>query len=384
MSTGTTITPRSSAVGKPLRVLAWLSFIGETIIIGTGGAVRLTGSGLGCSEWPLCTPESLVPTPEQGWHGVIEFGNRTLTGVVLALALGVLLWTLHHAAGRRAVTRTLWWAGGSIVAAAAVSLGVYALGGHGHETLEDFMAGAGIAWLAGTVLLGIVVAAVDSIRRIPVRRDLNVLAWIVLAGVMMQALVGGITVLTGLNPAIVGFHYASSLVLVCITAAFLVRMYQPDAPREPAAPRWYRILAHLTGLALVATIFFGVLTTGSGPHSGDANVIRTGFDASFMAHVHSWPGYVLAGLAVLLAVGAFMLNLDARWWALTLIAAVGVQVIVGVWQAREGLPEVLVGIHMVLAALSAATYTVLVLRLRRPVTSDSVAAAPAETVSARA
>src|SRR5690606_28352167 len=69
-------------IDRRIRVFAWLSFLAEVTIIGTGGAVRLTGSGLGCPTWPTCTPDSLVPTPEMGIHGLIEFGNRTMTGVV--------------------------------------------------------------------------------------------------------------------------------------------------------------------------------------------------------------------------------------------------------------------------------------------------------------
>lgn len=286
-------------VDTRIRVFAWLSFLAETLIIATGGAVRLTGSGLGCSEWPLCTPESLIPTPAQGYHGVIEFGNRTMTGVVglLALAVVILVWRIRRE-----------------------------------------------------------------------RRDLWVLALVVLAGgVIPQAIIGGITVWTGLNPFVVGFHYTVSLLLVCVTAAFLVRMYQPAGPREKVVPVWFTILTHVTGLALAATIFFGVLTTGSGPHSGDADVERHGFDATLLAHVHSWPGYILAGLVLILAFAAWMLHLQPKKWLLALIAAIVVQVVVGVIQARNGLPEILVGIHMVLAALSAAAYTVVVLRLKRPV-----------------
>src|SRR5690606_20904552 len=106
-------------------------------------------------------------------------------------------------------------------------------------------------------------------------------------------------------------------------------------------------LAHLTGVTLAATIFFGVLTTGSGPHSGDADVVREGFDATVLAHVHSWPGYILAALVVGLAAASWMLRLEPRRWLLVLAVAVAVQIVVGVWQAREGLPEILVGIHMV-------------------------------------
>ena len=124
------------------------------------------------------------------------------------------------------------------------------------------------------------------------------LGLVILAGIPAQAIVGGITVLTGLNPFIVGFHYTSSLLLVCVTAAFLVRLYAAPGPRERAVPKWFAILSHVTGLALAVTIVFGVLTTGSGPHSGDADVFRHGFDATVLAHVHSWPGYILAGLVI--------------------------------------------------------------------------------------
>lgn len=291
-----------SEIGRRLTVTAWLSFLAEVIIIGTGGAVRLTGSGLGCSQWPLCTPESLVPTPEQGIHGIIEFGNRTMTGVVGLLALAVVFFVLRFRARRR---------------------------------------------------------------------DLWVLSLVVLGGIVMQAVVGGITVWTGLNPFIVGFHYVSSLLLVCITAAFLVRLYAVPGPREKAVPAWFAIISHVTDLALAVTIVFGVLTTGSGPHSGDAEVLRHGFDATVLAHVHSWPGYILAGLVAVLTISAWALRLEPRRWLLVLVAAILVQVGVGVWQAREGLPEILVGIHMVLAALSAATYTVVVLHLKRPASPRS-------------
>ncbi|HCS60255.1 MAG TPA: heme A synthase [Microbacterium sp.] len=344
-----------SPIGKPLRVLAWLSFIAEVVIIGTGGAVRLTGSGLGCSEWPLCTPDSLVPTAEQGIHGIIEFGNRMMTGVVGIVAIAVLLLTLFALGGLRLLKPTLWFALGSI-AAGAICFAMASLAGA--PAFPFFSLG---------LLLGTIAGAVDSLRFAPARRDLVSLAWIALVGVVAQALVGGITVLTGLNPWIVGFHYASSLALVCVTAAFLVRMHESDAPRKRVVPLWFTVLSYLTGLALVATIFFGVLTTGSGPHSGDIEVIRDGFDASFLAHVHSWPGYILGGLVLIMAISAWVLRLRPRQWLLVLVVAIAVQIFVGVWQARDGLPALLVGIHMVLAALSAAAYTVVVLRMKKPV-----------------
>lgn len=344
----------SLLAGQVLRLLAWLSFLTETIIIGTGGAVRLTGSGLGCSEWPLCTPESLVPTPEQGIHGIIEFGNRLMTGVVGIIAIAVVLLVLHHISGRRALITSLWFAGAGIAAAAV-----------GYAIAQPFSKDLAFPIAAAILLLVTIAAAVQSVRAASDRRDLIVLAWIALVGVVAQAFVGGITVLTGLNPFIVGFHYVSSLLLVCVTAAFLVRLYSPAGRRERAVPVWFAALSHLTGVALAVTIVFGVLTTGSGPHSGDADVLRHGFDATVLAHVHSWPGYILAGLVLALTVAAWALRLEPRRWLLVLVVAILVQVGVGIWQAREGLPPLLVGIHMVLASLSAAAYTVVVLHLKR-------------------
>ena len=342
-------------ISPALRVFAWLSLIAEVIIIGTGGAVRLTGSGLGCDQWPMCTPGSLVPTEELGIHGLIEFGNRTMTGAVGILALVVLLLALAAAGGRRAVVPAVVFAVGGVV----VAIGAY---------VAFTAAGASGAVPMSVVLLAAVLAgAVYSLAKTPVRRDLLALAWIVMAGVMAQAVVGGSAVLTGLNPFIVGFHYASSLTLVCVTAAFLVRLGATPGPRERAVPKWYMILAHVTSLVLAVTIAVGVLTTGNGPHSGDEAVVREGFDASILAHVHSWPGYTLFALALVLTVTAWAGALPTRRWISAFTCVLIVQIAVGVWQANAALPPLLVGGHMVLAALSAGAYVVTVLRLKRPV-----------------
>ena len=288
-------------VDTRIRVFAWLSFAVQTMIIGTGGAVRLTGSGLGCPTWPTCTADSLVPTEELSYHSLIEFGNRMMTGVVgiVALVLFVLVWRIRRE-----------------------------------------------------------------------RRDLFTLAFIVGAGVVAQAIVGGITVWTGLNPFIVGFHYVSSVLLVCVCAAFIVRMDATPGPRELAVPGWYAGLTHATTAVLALTIVFGILTTGAGPHSGDAAAGRNGFEAELLEHVHAWPGYALLALTVALVVGAWRLRLPTLRWTVVLLAAELVQIAVGLYQARNGLPPLAVGVHMVLAALTAATMTVVVLRLKRPVSAD--------------
>ncbi|GLU89979.1 MULTISPECIES: COX15/CtaA family protein [Agromyces] len=296
-----------------LRIFAWLSFIAETTIIATGGAVRLTGSGLGCPTWPTCTPGSLVPTEELSYHSLIEFGNRLMTGVVgiIALVVVLLVWRLRRE-----------------------------------------------------------------------RRDLWVLSLVVIGGIVAQAIVGGITVWTGLNPFIVGFHYVSSLVLVCITAAFLARLDAAPGPRELAVPRWYAILTHVTTLVMAVSIAFGVLTTGAGPHSGDSEAGRNGFEAEILEHIHAWPGYLLLALTVVLAVVAGIRKLPTLKWTLVLLAAELVQVGVGLYQARNGLPVLAVGIHMVLAALTAAALTLVVLHLKRPVAQGAAESERAEAVSA--
>ena len=355
-----------TTIDRRLRVFAWLSFLAEVIIIGTGGAVRLTGSGLGCSEWPLCTPESLVPILEvQGLHGAIEFGNRVMTGVVGLLALAVLMITLHVISGRRLVVRALWFALGGIVLGVLVYTVTAVIGIPGADDRTTAVIAA--AFMSAALLLAVLAGATDSLRQPTPRKDLAVLAWVVLVGVMAQAVVGGFAVISNLNAFVVGFHYAVSLTLVCVTALFLVRLGTPQAPHAPAVPRWFSVLTHVTGLALAATIVFGVLTTGSGPHSGDEAITRQGFDATVLAHVHSWPGYILAALVVTLLVAAWAMRLQPRTWLLVLTAAIAVQVGVGVLQARTGLPPLLVGVHMVLAALSAATYVVVVTKLKKPV-----------------
>lgn len=293
------------AIGRLLRVFAWLNFLGNVVIIGTGGAVRLTGSGLGCPTWPTCTPDSLVPTPalvDENFHSLIEFGNRLMSPLlgILALLLLIFVWRLRSE-----------------------------------------------------------------------RRDLFVLSWIVMGGIVAQGFVGGITVWTGLNPFIVGFHYVASLTLVCVTAALLVRLYGTPGPRRRAVPVWYAAVTHVTTLVLALTIVFGVLTTGAGPHSGDQSVARSGFDAQVLEHVHAWPGYALFVLTVVLTIVAWMRRLPTRAWITALLAIEIVQIALGLYQARNGLPELAVGAHMILAALTAATMTVVVLHLKAPTTSSA-------------
>src|SRR5829696_5761728 len=105
MSAEPTTTPRPGVLRRfgsrlPDRVdrrvvaSAWATLVVQIGIVGTGGLVRLTGSGLGCPTWPRCTADSLVPTEEMGIHGVIEFGNRLLTIVLVVVAILMFLFVV--------------------------------------------------------------------------------------------------------------------------------------------------------------------------------------------------------------------------------------------------------------------------------------------------
>jgi len=296
-------------VDARIRVIAWLSLVTEIVIVGTGGAVRLTGSGLGCPTWPNCVADSLVPTPEMGLHGVIEFANRLMTGLIGIIAL---------------------------------------------------------------------IAVVLLFRLRKERKDLFVLSVILAAGVLAQAIVGGITVLTGLNPFIVGFHFVVSLIMVCIATVLVFRMYLEPGPRALAVPLSFAGLAHTTSFVVALTVMMGVLTTASGPHSGDVNAGRTGFNAELFEHLHAWPGYATLALTIVLLAVSVRDKLRVRTWVVALLLIELVQILVGLLQANLGLPPALVGLHMVLACVLAATMTAVVLNLKRPV---GAAISPAQTVT---
>ncbi|BDZ50600.1 hypothetical protein GCM10025867_28410 [Frondihabitans sucicola] len=92
-------------VDRRVRIIAWASLVCQLVLVGTGGLVRLTGSGLGCPTWPECTTGSLVTTPEMGLHGIIEFGNRLLTFVLVVIVILAFFAVFRM----RKVRRDLFW-----------------------------------------------------------------------------------------------------------------------------------------------------------------------------------------------------------------------------------------------------------------------------------
>ncbi len=290
-------------VDARVRFFAWASLVSQTLIIGTGGAVRLTGSGLGCPTWPKCTEDSFVTTPEMGFHGIIEFGNRLLTFVLIIIAILTFAMVIRMRASRPELVRL------------SVALGL---------------------------------------------------------GIPGQAVIGGVTVLTDLNPYVVGLHYLLSAVLVGLAAWFLFRVRVGPGGGAIAASLPLRIvLGALLGM-LTISILVGILTTGSGPHAGDGGAARNGLNSELLQHYHALPSYAVFGLTLLGLFGALSATQSPaiarlRRVLLALTAAVGVQIAVGLIQARNGLPELLVGIHMVLASvLVALVVTALLSTRERP------------------
>lgn len=263
-------------------VVTWLNLIAQIGIVGTGGLVRLTASGLGCPTWPRCTEDSFVNTPEMGIHGVIEFGNRLLTFVLLAIVVAqlVVLWK------SRRQRRDLWW-----------------------------------------------------------------LSVALLAGIPVQAVIGGISVWTQLNPYVVGLHFILSAILVSTASVLLSRVKDRG---ELSRLRKVPALSWLIGFFTAVVVTVGVLTTGAGPHAGDADAPRNGLDAELLQHFHSWPAYAVLGLiafAVYRSTGV-----QRRWW-LSVLGLYGVQIGIGIAQSRLGLPVELVAVHIVLSMIVVATVT---------------------------
>ena len=292
-----------------VRPILVANLVGEVVIVITGGIVRLTSSGLGCPTWPECVPGSFTPVPhqEEGIHKFIEFGNRTLTGVVGLLALACV-------------------------------------------------------WVVFT-----------RMRR---RRPLLLVAVGLVVGVLLQAVVGGIAVRMTLSPVVVAFHFLLSMVMVTLSTMLLRGAedgWSPDGtadlgPRELLVPRLVSLLAWVTSLVGAVVLVLGTIVTGSGPHSGDAEQpARTGFDPRTVAWLHADVVMLFVGLVVAVLVAVWLTSSSDRakaTWRGVLVVTL-LQGVIGYVQYFTGLPEVLVGLHMLGACLLVVTVTLGVMNLRR-------------------
>ncbi|HEY7718421.1 MAG TPA: COX15/CtaA family protein [Pedococcus sp.] len=199
------------------------------------------------------------------------------------------------------------------------------------------------------------------------RRDLMVPAWVVLGGVATQAVLGGITVRTGLHPTTVAAHFLVSMVLVATSAFLVFRAQEPEGPRPLVVPPLVARLAWVACAVAAVVLTLGTVVTGSGPHSGDADEpARFGFDPRTISWLHADSVMLFVGLVVAVWVGARLTAAGTRApdaWRLVLLVTLA-QGLVGYLQYLTGLPEVLVLAHMLLASLLVVALTAGVVRLR--------------------
>lgn len=267
--------------------LSSLMVFTQSAIVVTGAAVRITGSGLGCSTWPECTPGSYTPTsqqPEAPIHAWIEFGNRLLTFVLLVNALTLMFVILKSGA-----------------------------------------------------------------------RHLRRLGALQIIGILAQGVLGGITVLTGLNPATVAAHFLLSIVLIAAALSLRQRAHL----KTPTSITPIPLVRNLMGLHLaltIAVLFMGTIVTGSGPHAGDAAAARFNLDSKVMAWIHADLVIALLGVSVALITAIKLGESEVTRAQLSplaqrfLIVALA-QGAIGYIQYFTGLPELIVGAHLIGAVL---------------------------------
>jgi len=279
--------PPSAAASTPVspRLLrsAYAALVTNVGIVITGGVVRITGSGLGCAEWPRCEPGSFVPTVGvlNDLHAAIEFGNRLLTFVVLAATLWF-LWEVRRHGGMGRLVR-------------------------------------GVAWA------------------LPL-------------GVLVQAVIGGITVLTGLRWWTVSVHFLASMVLIALAVA-AVHALRAD-PGEPASPRGLQHAATAIAAVGFVVLVLGTFVTAAGPHGGDVNAPRIGIDIRVLAIAHADGVWLLLGTIVATLLLARHLAQPRLTRALTVLLVVSLaQGGVGYLQYWLGIPRELVSLHIVGALL---------------------------------
>jgi len=267
-------------------------------IVITGGAVRLTGSGLGCPDWPTCADNRLVPVPEAGYHAMVEFVNRAITGLVS---------------------------------------------------------------------VAVILAVLGSLVRSPRRRDLTLLSLGLVAGVIAQIVLGGLTVIFELKPQFVMAHFLLSMVLIANAVVLHHRAgLADDSPprgsdKARAGQPQPALVTAATTLA-VAVLALGTVVTSSGPHGGDPDAERFAFSLAAVARLHGLAVVGFLAVVVVIVVQAsgarrYRLRRQAVW-----VLAVGLaQGAIGYLQYFTGVPVLLVGAHI--AGATAVWITIVKLQL---------------------
>ena len=254
-------------------------------IVVTGGAVRLTGSGLGCPTWPQCVSGSISPVAHQAQgtlHSWIEFGNRLLTVALVIVVIASVIGAFRWGKGR-----------------------------------SDW-------------------------------KMIRLLAWTQVIGIVAQIVLGGITVLTKLNPFTVSAHFLLSIVLIASTLSLRERIFAKA--RTHVLPTTKLLLRIVTAITLVV-ITLGTVVTGSGPHAGDAQAKRYHIDPRLISWLHADTVIALFGLAIALYLVIKVSEpLDVRSFigkkVLLFLAICLAQGAIGYIQYFTHLPEALVAAHL--------------------------------------
>ncbi|CAJ63212.1 hypothetical protein; putative membrane protein [Frankia alni ACN14a] len=298
---------------RAFQVVTALNVFALSLIVVSGGVVRLSGSGLGCPTWPQCGDGSFTPHSEYALHGAIEFGNRVVGLVVGLVVLITPIMALRLREGRR--------------------------------------------------------------------RDLTLLSFGLWLGYLGQAVLGGITVLTKLNPVTVAAHFLLSMVLLWNAVVLDRRARQGAGAVTPAVAPALLWLARLLVVVSAGVLVLGTVVTGTGPHSGDSeHPARFGFDIVNVSQLHADGAMLLTGLvaAMAFAVRVTAAPAAARRDSLALVAVVVAQAGIGFAQYFLGVPSGLVALHMT----GATVMWVVALRLwLAMVTRPALASPRASTVS---
>ncbi len=257
-------------------ILYLLLFLQAGLIV-TGGAVRITGSGLGCPTWPECTEGSYIPVAGQAegaFHAWIEFGNRLLTFALFFAAIAAVIYALRKA-----------------------------------------------------------------------RRDLLWRAGLQVLGILGQGVLGGITVLTKLNPLSVASHFILSIFLIAGASSMVERGRSPKVSIRPINQK-INLISKLHVLLTFLVIFVGTLVTGSGPHAGDYQAPRLNFDIRAITWLHADLVIALIGVTLALFVLSDLSPETSKRIKYFSIILLG-QGLLGYLQYLNGLPEIMVLAHLV-------------------------------------
>jgi cytochrome c oxidase assembly protein subunit 15 len=264
---------------QTFRRLAIVAAVLLAAIVVTGGAVRLTSSGLGCPDWPRCTAHSVVAPAS--YHALVEFVNRVVTSLV----------------------------------------GIF-----------------------------VALVFVAAVRHSPRRRDLMLLAGSLIGGFLGQAVVGGLSVIYHLSPPWVMAHFLLSMAILWAALLLVHRAAPGWSPQRPPVRRELRLLSRMLVGTAGVVLFLGTVTTGTGPHAGDAtdHITRLPFPLERVTQLHADAALFLTGLVVATALAVrltatpTLVRRRADW----LVAAVLLQVAIGYTQYFLNLPPGVVELHI--------------------------------------